>query len=205
MSVHHDDQMADEIAVDPAMGGKLRTRHRDRVIAELADRQHGVVARAQLLEMGLGRRVIDHRLKRGALHPVHRGVYAVGHRVLSMEARWMAAVLVGGEGAVLSHRSAAELWGMRTSTRSRIEATVPRRCHPRPGVQLHFVLVPFDEVTTVRGIPVTTVPRTVLDLAAVVGRRHVERALHEAEVRRLGDRLSLDDLVARHPGRRAWL
>jgi very-short-patch-repair endonuclease len=168
----------------------------------LAEGQHGVVARAQLLRLGVGRRAIEHRLQHGRLHPIHHGVYAVGHRVLSKEARWMAAVLAAGPGAALSHRSAAALWGLRRSTRSRIEVTVATQRRPRPGIQMHRGRLAPDEVTVVDGIPVTTVLRTLLDLAAVIPPRQVERAVHEAEVRRLSDLLSLDDLVVRHPRRR---
>jgi hypothetical protein len=114
----------------------------------------------------------------------------------------MAAVLASGEGAVLSHRDAAAAWGIRQSNRRPVEVTVPGRRRSPPRLQLHFAHLPADEVTTVRGIPITTVPRTIFDLAAVLPRRHVERAIHEAEVRRLYDPLSLDDLIARHPGSR---
>src|SRR5262245_16905831 len=97
--------MADARDVDPAIGGKCRSR-RDVALAELARRQHGVVARRQLLVLGFSGRAIDHRLENGRLHPIHRGVYAVGHRALRRESAWMAAVLVA-DAAVLSHRSAA--------------------------------------------------------------------------------------------------
>jgi very-short-patch-repair endonuclease len=172
------------------------------MIADLAERQHGVVARAQLVNIGLGRRAIGHRLECGRLHSVYRGVYAVGHGVLSGDGRSMAAILVAGEGAALSHRSAAALWGIRPTARRRDEVTVARSRRSSSGVQFHCGRLASNEVTIVRGIPVTTVPRTLLDLAAVVPRRQVERAWNEAEVRRLVDPLSLDELVARYPGRR---
>jgi very-short-patch-repair endonuclease len=156
------------------------------------------VARRQLLDAGLGRRIVERRLQAGRLHPVHRGVYAVGHPVLSVEGRWMAAVLAAGPRAALSHRAAAALWMMFAWTRP--EVTVPGG-NRRPGVIVHRATVPLDEVTIERGIPVTTVPRTLFDLAAVLPRHQVERAVNEAEVRRLGDPLSLADLLDRHPGR----
>jgi putative AbiEi antitoxin of type IV toxin-antitoxin system len=84
----------------------------DALIAQLAERQHGVVARRQLLDLGLGRGAISERLACKRLHRVHRGVYAVGHRVISQRGWWMAAVLASGPDAVLSHRSAAALWGI---------------------------------------------------------------------------------------------
>jgi hypothetical protein len=137
--------------------------------------------------------------REAAWHAVHRGVYAVGHCVLSPEGRWMAAVLAGGSGAALSHRSAAALWGLGPSLRGLTEVTVERQRWPRRGIEMHRGSLPSDELTASRGIPVTTVARTLLDLAAVLSRRQVERAVHEAEARRLGDSLSLQGLVARHP------
>jgi very-short-patch-repair endonuclease len=113
----------------------------------------------------------------------------------------MAAVLAGGAGAVLSHRSAAALWGMRDSWRTAVEVTTPRLCR-RPGIHAHRVALPADEVTTERGIPVTTPARTLLDLAAVVREDHLEHAFNEAEVRRLASPVSLDALLKRYPKRR---
>jgi hypothetical protein len=86
-----------ETDVRPVIGAERQSRSDDAAIAALAARQHGVVARAQLVELGLGRRAIGHRLEHGRLHPIHRGVFAVGHRVLSQEGWWMAAVLAAGE------------------------------------------------------------------------------------------------------------
>jgi Protein of unknown function (DUF559) len=112
----------------------------------------------------------------------------------------MAAVLAHGPTAVLSHRSAASLWGLSRSTRSIIEVTAERRWS-RAGVELHRSSLDADEITVFNGIPVTSVPRTIFDLASVLGRRRVERAIQEAEVRRLTDPLSVHDILARHPGR----
>jgi hypothetical protein len=111
----------------------------------------------------------------------------------------MAAVLAAGPDAVLSHRSAAALWGILSS--ERVEVTVPRVLRGPPGVTAHRSLLPADETTKLEGIRVTTVPRTLLDLASVVSPTHLERALNEAEVLRLTDPLSLADLVERHPHR----
>ena len=176
-------------------------RHHDIAIATLAGQQHGVVARGQLTGLGLSRGAIGHRLDCGRLHPVHRGVFAVGHRVLSREGRWMAAVLAGGSGAVLSHRSAAALWGLRLSYSGIAEVTVPRRLQSRPTLRLHRAELALDETTTVREIAVTTPSRTLLDLAAVVLPRQLERAVEEAEVLRLADSFPLADLIERHRGR----
>lgn len=114
----------------------------------------------------------------------------------------MASVLAAGHGAALSHRSAGALWRLWPSARSVIEVTASRRVRPSPGIQPHRASLPDDEVTTERRIRVTTVPRTLLDLAAVLPRHRVERAINEAEVRRLAGPLPLAALVARYPGRR---
>jgi very-short-patch-repair endonuclease len=111
----------------------------------------------------------------------------------------MAPVLASGANTVLSHRGAAALWELRRSFCH--EVTVPTSRHPRGGILMHEAELPPDEVTTVEGIPVTTVPRTLLDLAAVVSQRELARAVNEAEIRQLEDQLSLADLVERHPHR----
>jgi very-short-patch-repair endonuclease len=179
----------------------LQTQGADALLAEVAERQHGLVARTQLRECGVKPSAIDRRIRAGRLHPVHPGVYAVGHRVLSRQARWMAAVLSCGPGATLSHRSAAALWGMREPGSRAIEVTTPKKSRSRGGIQRHFSVLPPDEVTSERGIPVTTVPRTLFDLAAVSSIDAVEQALRESEYLRLHDRLSLPDLLDRYPGR----
>src|SRR5918992_4288817 len=194
--------MAHESALNRHIDGQLRTRALDRAIADLAERQHGVVARFQLRDLGLSRDAIDGRIERGWLHALFRSVYAVGHRVLSSDGRWMAAVLAGGASAVASHRDAAAIWGIRPSSRQRIDVTVPRKLHPRDNLDFHYSVLPPDEVTTERTIPVTTIARTIFDLAAVTNRREVERAMHEADRRRLYDALSLSDLLRRYPRRR---
>jgi very-short-patch-repair endonuclease len=183
------------------MGGKLRPDEWDAAIAHLAGRQHGVAARRQLLGLGLGSRSIEHRLECGRLHPVHRGVYAVGHRLLTDDGWRMAAVLAAGPRAVVSHLDAAVVHDLLRSSRAMTEVTTPYRRKPSPGIRAHYALLPPDEITTVRNIPVTTVPRTILDLAAVRPREDVERALHESEVQRLTDKLSLPDLLERYPRR----
>ena len=183
------------------MEGKPQPDEIDRLIAELAGRQNGVVALRQLLGLGVTRKAVEFRLECGRLHTIYRGVYAVGHRVLSLDGWRMAAVLASGDGAVVSHVSAAALHGLLPSSPAVADVTVRTRRHRRRGIRWHYALLPPDEITTVRGIPVTTVPRTILDLAAVRPREDVERALHESEVRRLTDRLSLPDLLERYPRR----
>lgn len=113
----------------------------------------------------------------------------------------MAAVLASGTDAVLSHRSAAALWAILPSDRARIEVTAPT-VRAREGVEAHRSVIPADERTTIAGIPVTTVARTLLDLAAVESGHRVQRALNEAERRGLGDNPSLTDLLHRYGPRR---
>jgi predicted transcriptional regulator of viral defense system/very-short-patch-repair endonuclease len=183
------------------MHGQQQTRGFDGLIADLAGRQHGVVSRVQLLWLGLSAEAIDVRCEAGRLHVLHRGVYAVGHRMVSREGRWMAAVLACGDRAVLSHRSAAALWGVRNPSSRAIEVTTPSKSRSRAGFQRHYALLPADEVAIHLGIPVTSVPRTIFDLAAVERPEAVESALRQAEYLRLHDRLSLRDLLDRYPRR----
>src|SRR4051795_5838669 len=193
--------MANEAHVWGVIHTKRAPRGVEEAIAALASRQHGVVSRAQLLDLGLGADAIKHRVALGRLHPMYRGVYAVGHTALRSEAWWLAATLAAGPGAALSYRSAAELWGMRNGSRGRIDVSGPRPRRSTPRLELHLVELRPDEVTTAAGIPVTTPARTLLDVAAVVTEQHLEHAFHEAEVRRLATPTSLAALVARYPGR----
>src|SRR5690242_1574403 len=111
----------------------------DGAVATLARRQHGVVARRQLRELGMSDRGIAHRVAAGRLHRIHTGVYAVGHAALGARGRWMAAVLACGPTAVLSHASAGALWDLRRSDTATVDVTLPgtggrRR---RPGIRIH--------------------------------------------------------------------
>jgi hypothetical protein len=176
----------------------------DRAIAQIAERQHGVVSLLQLPALGLGARAVRDRVAAGRLHRVHRGVYAVGHPRLTISGRWMAAVLACGPGAVLSHRDAAALWDIRKSGRAAIDVTTPRRGgRSLSGIDVHRTrrLLPQD-ATNVDGIPCTTVARTLLDLAEVVNRRQVERACDQADLERLLDATALDAVLSRAQGRR---
>jgi very-short-patch-repair endonuclease len=169
-------------------------------IAALAERQHGVVTRTQLLELGLNRGAIARRIELGRLRQIHRGVYSpVGRRLLTRHGRWMAAVLACGPDAVLSHHSAAALWGIRQS--DRIEVTRPTSYRGSKDITVHRSPVRTDERSTHRGIPTTTVPRTLLDLSAVVRLDTLRSALRQAEQLRLTDPLSLHDLAERYPRR----
>ena len=182
--------------------GISRPRGDDRPLSELARRQHGVVARWQLLGRGMSKEEIDWRIRTGRLHPLHAGVYAVGHRLVSRQGRLMAAVLASGSEAVLSHHSAAMVWGLRDYTERRVEVTTPRKSTSTKRIRRHHSPLPPDERTVEEGIPVTTVPRTILDLAALESTDTVENLLRESEHRQLSDRLSLPDLIARYPGKR---
>jgi very-short-patch-repair endonuclease len=115
---------------------------------------------------------------------------------------WMAAVLAAGPKAVLSHHSAAALWGLRDYSERAVEVTAPHKSTSSKQIRRHYSLLPADEVTVEEGIPVTTVPRTIFDLAAIEPEDVVENLLREAEFRELWDRLSLRDLVERYPGKR---
>jgi very-short-patch-repair endonuclease len=171
-------------------------------LANLAERQYGVVGRRQLLEVGWSDGSIEKRVRSGRLHPLYAGVYRVGHGLIKREGRWMAAVLASGPDAVLSHWSAAALWGIRPSSRTVIDVTEPVKSRSWDGIRRHHKALPHDEITVKEGIPVTTVPRTIFDLAAREPLDVVKAILREAEFLELHDRLSLWDLVERYPGRR---
>ncbi len=172
-------------------------------MARTAQGQHGVVTRAQMLGMGFGSNAIAGRVRRGLLRPAYSGVYTLGGAPLTADGRRMAAVLACGPEAVLSHRSAARLWDVFPYDPGRIELSRPAvgRTKHRSIVLRQAGLL-RDEVDEVDGIPTTSVFRTIFDLAAVVSKREVERAFHETEVRQLTDRVSLPQLLTRHPGRR---
>jgi predicted transcriptional regulator of viral defense system len=176
--------MEDVMGVEPNDAVEVPPRDPGVAIAGPAGRQHGVVARRQLTELGLSRHAVTRLRMRGRLHVVHRGVYAVGHRKLTRDGVWLAAVLAAGEGTVLSHRSAAELWGIRETARRRIEVTVPRDVR-RPRLRVCRTVLPPDEMTTEDAIPVTTPARTLLDLAAVLDEHRLARAAERAEALRL--------------------
>jgi very-short-patch-repair endonuclease len=198
-----------ETAKNPDMSGPLRSRGGpgrfevlDGAIAELARRQYGVVSRRQLLRTGEREKGIEHRLAVGRLHLLHHGVYAVGHRIVPREGRWLAAVMAVGPTAVLSHWSAAALWMIRPNQRSLIDVTAPHKSRSWDGIKRHHKALPSDEVAVKDGIPVTSVPRTIFDLAATEDVDTIAAMLRESEHRNLWDELSLPDLVDRYPGRR---
>jgi very-short-patch-repair endonuclease len=180
---------------------------------ELAANQYGVVTRAQLLNLGLTTDAIRHRLARGRLHAVHRGVYAVGRPELTQRGWWMAAVLACGDAAVLSHESAAQLWGIRRSRNpapsgaqlrppSLIDVSVPgTTSRRRRGLRTHrrSDLPPHDRTLRHR-IPVTTPTRTLVDLATQLESSQLEAAVNEADGLGLIDPERLRRYVEERPG-----
>lgn len=156
-------------------------------VAEIAEGQHGVVSIEQLRDAGLSDDAVSGRCRAGRLHRVHRGVYAVGHPRLSDGGRWMAAVLACGGGAVLSHRSAAALWGMLAPAAgaTAVDVSVPSQGgrRKRVGIRLHrrASLRP-EEMTCRSRIPVTTPARTIADLRRIVPAAQLRHAIRQAEV-----------------------
>jgi very-short-patch-repair endonuclease len=177
---------------------------KDRLIADLAGRQYGVVARRQLVAMGIGDGAIDTRLKRHGLHRLHRGVYAVGHLALVPLAREMAAVLACGDGSAISHRSAAEVWHLvPVDGRAPVDVTVGRAGGRRAGIRAHSSRsLSADAVKHLRGLPITAPDRTLIDLADVATDRELERATHEAITRHLVNARHLRAQAERYSGRR---
>ncbi|HEY2259068.1 MAG TPA: type IV toxin-antitoxin system AbiEi family antitoxin domain-containing protein [Solirubrobacteraceae bacterium] len=167
----------------------------------MAAQQGGVFSLAQLVDLGLTASAIHKRAKRGRLYRVHQAVYSIAPpELLSRNGRFMAAVLACGPGALLSHRSAAELHDLLATARSGIDVTVPNRsCHVHQGIDLHrsTTLTPAD-TAIVDGIPCTTLARTALDLAAVSTQRRVERALTQGEILGKLDANALEDQLHRN-------
>jgi very-short-patch-repair endonuclease len=185
--------ISDEVSTPPA----------DAELSRRAARQHGLLTRTQLVDAGLNRHTIAHRVKVGRLHVVHRGVYAVGFRSDAPLPRAMAAVLACGRGAVLSHGSAAALWGIQAAWPNRAD-TIAATEHRLTGVRVHRSrsLAPQDRTTRLR-IPTTTPVRTLIDLADTVDDRILARAVNEALVKRLLRREHLAARLASVHGRRA--
>jgi len=161
----------------------MKDREATGAIRELAERQHGVVARRQLLALGVARSLIQGRVEAGLLVPVFQGVFALGHRHVSRRGQMMTAVLASGPGAVLSHGSAMELWGVR-GARGPIEV-LRRSGGPRSvrrEIRLHQTRsLPHGHITRKEKIPVTTVERTFLDMAGRLDAKQQERALVEGD------------------------
>jgi hypothetical protein len=177
----------------------------DVALARLAARQHGVVSLEQLERLGLSASAVRSRVAASRLHRIHRGVYAVGHRLLTTEGHWMAAVLACGRHAVLSHHSAAELWALaRRSSRTYIDVTTPMRAgRRRDRIRVHSgATLTAADATAVDRIPCTSVARTLLDCAEVCDQNATDRLVERAEARRLFDLTPIQELLDRSAGRR---
>jgi hypothetical protein len=174
----------------------------ERIVGRLASRSHGVVAREQLLAAGLSRHEIADRLRTGALLREYRGVYRVGHRAPSIEARYLAAVLACGDGALLSGRAAAHLWGLTSGAAPPPEVTTRTERRIAGVVSQRARMFDPADATTCRGIPITTVPLTLVALGARLGSEDLARACHEAGVRHGTTPRQVDAVLARRPNAR---
>jgi hypothetical protein len=178
------------------------------VIAAIAARQHGLITYAQMIERGVSPGAIETRVRRGSLNRVYRAVYSVGTPPRTREARWGAAVLACGPDALLAFRSAAAHWGIRPSAATVIDVcSATRAGRGRDGIRVHRATALIDADRSMRaGIPLTAVPRTIVDLATVVPPAALEYAIHRAEAGRLVTLAELHAILARlcgHPGTRA--
>jgi very-short-patch-repair endonuclease len=184
------------------MEAKRRTGSLDQAIAAVADRQHGVVSRKQLRELGLSDRAISARAVRGRLHPLFHGTFSVGHRVIGRQGRMLGAVLACDHGTVLSHGSAAELLGLWDKRLPFVEVIPPNWSGRKiPGIRWRRVRFPLpDEVEIRDGIPCTTVSRTIVDTAGRSGWGQLRRLVEQAAIMRLLDVDEIDRILAR--GRR---
>jgi hypothetical protein len=175
---------------------------RGKGLAELARRQHGVVSIRQLtVELGFSRSAVSRAATSGSLHPLHRGVYAVGHTDLSTHGVCLAAVLAAGDGALLSHFSAAWLWGLsRTSPIPvHVTASIPRSA--RRGFRLHYARhLEAEDRKVIDCIPVTSLPRTLLDQAAAVTLDRLRRSLQRAEELGAFDLGPVESVLSRNAG-----
>jgi very-short-patch-repair endonuclease len=182
--------------------GTQSPTHRDRVVGGLADRQHGVVSRAQLLAAGQTPRVIRRAVEAGRLRLVFRGVYAVGHVALRCEGWWMAALLACGQGAALSHRTAAMVWGLQTGPTLPIDVTTSTD-HGRRHRQItthRMLLAPFDALVR-DNLRVTSPSRTIVDLAASLEGRALRDTVERAQDLRRFDPDDIRSTLARAPRR----
>ena len=165
----------------------------------MAGLAHGVVTRAQLLGAGITTAEIEQRLRTGALLREHRGVYRVGHRAPGIEASYLAAVWACGDGALLSGRAAGHLLGIVKGRAPAPEVTAPTERRVR-GVTTHRSRgIGSSDATTWRGIPVTSVARTLVDLAALLSTAELARACHEAGVRHGTTPAQVEAVLARRP------
>jgi predicted transcriptional regulator of viral defense system len=166
-------------------GSDSRTKFDAEAIARLAERQYGAISRGQLLIAGVGRATLQRWVAAARLHRIHPGVYALGHAALSLDGRLVAALLYAGDAAVLSHTTAAWVWRLIDAEPTRIHITVPGRRSSLPGVRVHHSR--WLDAAICRELPVTSVARTLLDLASMLSARRLRRTLAEADYRGLLD------------------
>jgi hypothetical protein len=172
------------------------SRNAEHEIARIAGGQHGVVTRAQLLGAGLSAAGIQRRVRKATLLPEYPGVYRVGHRAPSVMARYTAAVLACGEGALLSGRAAGHLLGLLKGPAPPPEVTAPRERRIE-GIIIHRSI--SLDATTWHGIPTTTVARTLADLAAHLSLDDLARACHEAGVKHHTTPAHVEAVLVRRP------
>ncbi len=171
-----------------------------RLVWDLVERQHGVVTHGQLRALGFSAEAIKHRVRTGRLRPIWRGVYAVGRPSLTDEGWWMGAVLACGEGALLSHSSAAALWRIRPAALWPIHISVPRSRDPKHHrIALHRTNRLDEDARMKAGIPVTSPVLTLINLATTVGDGALAAAVNEADKL---DLVHLEDLRTALDGRR---
>lgn len=171
--------------------------HPDRTLARLAGSSHGVVTRAQLLAAGLTPEEIRHRLQAGALLREYPGVYRVGHRAPSVEARYLAAVRACGRGALLSGLAAGHLLEIIVAPPSMPEVTAPTERRLR-GIKTRRSRLPVEGMVW-RGVPVTSPARTLADLASVLPVHALARAVHAAGIRHGTAPGEVEAVLARRP------
>jgi very-short-patch-repair endonuclease len=177
----------------------------DRLIAQIAAGQRALITRRQLSGLGVTRGAVEHALSRGRVHRMHRGVYAlVPTPALPPLARELAAVLACGDRALLSHHSAAAVWGIRPFLDGDVDVTVVGRDpgSRRAGIRVHRIksLEPRD-ARRHQQIPITSPARALLDIAPEVSSRSLEWALDQALVKRLTTRAQITAVLAAYPHR----
>jgi hypothetical protein len=180
------------------------SRRADRIIAAMAAKQHGVAARWQLLQASLTARQIQLRLQSGRLHEIHRGIYLVGHSIPPPLAIEQAALLACGGAAILSHRSAANVWGILPYPASApVWITVPpgRRVE-RPRIKIRRTALSARNIRNRHGLRLTSPPRTILDLSLLLDEEELESVVAEAEYRRLASQRELEAQVQGNEGKR---
>lgn len=186
---------------DFALNVDMRQQSRShRAVARLAEEQYGVVSGGQLVELGYSRQKIGREVMTGRLHQLHWDVFAVGHAAVSRHGQCLAVVLSFGDGALLSHRSAAWLWGLTKKFTLPVEVTAPAPRRTREAIQVHSaVAITAEDRASHEGIPLTAVPRTFLDFAAV-DPWFLDKALDNAHRLGLLDLIAMDELISRSDG-----